>query len=162
MKLPLSAVLVLAVYVVAITAFGTWLGRRGRSVKDYFLGGRSVPWWAIAACIVATETSTLTFIGAPGTAYNGNWTFLQLVLGYVIGRLVVAWLFIPAYFRGRLLHVVRAAAAPLRGRRARDLGRHLPHVPDPRRRDTPACRRAGAVGRRRHRRVVVTSCWARP
>ena len=102
MKLPLSAVLVLAVYVVAITAFGTWLGRRGRSVKDYFLGGRSVPWWAIAACIVATETSTLTFIGAPGTAYNGNWTFLQLVIGYVIGRLVVAWLFIPAYFRGDL------------------------------------------------------------
>ena len=102
MKLPLSAVVVLAVYVVAITAFGTWLGRRGRSVKDYFLGGRSVPWWAIAACIVATETSTLTFIGAPGTAYNGNWTFLQLVVGYVIGRLVVAWLFIPAYFRGDL------------------------------------------------------------
>ena len=102
MKLPLSAVLVLAVYVVAITAFGTWLGRRGKSVKDYFLGGRSVPWWAIAACIVATETSTLTFIGAPGTAYNGDWTFLQLVAGYVIGRFVVAWLFIPAYFRGDL------------------------------------------------------------
>jgi solute:Na+ symporter, SSS family len=101
-KLPLSALLVLVVYVVAITAFGTWLGRRGRSVKDYFLGGRSVPWWAIAACIVATETSTLTFIGAPGTAYNGNWTFLQLVVGYVIGRLFVAWLFIPAYFRGDL------------------------------------------------------------
>ncbi len=102
MKLPLSAVLVLAVYVLAITAFGTWLGRRGRSVKDYFLGGRSVPWWAIAACIVATETSTLTFIGAPGTAYNGNWTFLQLVIGYVIGRLFVAAVFIPAYFRGDL------------------------------------------------------------
>lgn len=102
MKLSLSAVLVLATYVVAITAFGTWLGRRGRSVKDYFLGGRSVPWWAIAACIVATETSTLTFIGAPGTAYNGNWTFLQLVAGYVIGRLVVAAVFIPAYFRGDL------------------------------------------------------------
>jgi len=101
-KLPLSALLVLTLYVVAITAFGTWLGRRGRSVKDYFLGGRTVPWWAIAACIVATETSTLTFIGAPGTAYNGDWTFLQLVVGYVIGRLVVAWLFIPAYFRGDL------------------------------------------------------------
>jgi len=101
-KLPLSAVLVLAVYVLAITAFGTWLGRRGRSVKDYFLGGRSVPWWAIAACIVATETSTLTFIGAPGAAYTGNWTFLQLVMGYVIGRLFVAAVFIPAYFRGDL------------------------------------------------------------
>ena len=86
----------------AITAFGTWLGRRGRSVKDYFLGGRSVPWWALAACIVATETSTLTFIGAPGTAYNGNWTFLQLVIGYVIGRILIAAVFLPAYFRGEI------------------------------------------------------------
>ncbi len=102
MKLPLSALLVLLAYVVAITAFGTWLGRRGRGVRDYFLGGRSVPWWAIAACIVATETSTLTFIGAPGTAYNGDWTFLQLTLGYVVGRFVIAFIFIPAYFRGEI------------------------------------------------------------
>jgi SSS family transporter len=101
-KLPLSALLVLVGYVAAITAFGTWLGRRGRSVRDYFLGGRSVPWWAIAACIVATETSTLTFIGAPGTAYKGDWTFLQLTLGYVVGRLLIAALFIPAYFRGEI------------------------------------------------------------
>src|SRR5438132_1329467 len=76
MRLPLTAVAVLVAYVVAITAFGTWLGRRRRSVADYFLAGRTVPWWAIASCVVATETSTLTFIGAPGTAYNGNWTFL--------------------------------------------------------------------------------------
>jgi solute:Na+ symporter, SSS family len=102
LRLPLSAVLVLLAYVVAITAFGTWLGRRGRSVKDYFLGGRSVPWWAIAACIVATETSTLTFIGAPGTSYNGNWTFLQLVIGYVIGRILIAAIFLPAYFKGEI------------------------------------------------------------
>jgi SSS family transporter len=102
MKLPLSAVLVLIAYVVAITAFGTWLGRRGRSVQDYFLAGRSVPWWAIAACIVATETSTLTFIGAPGQAYLGNWTFLQLVIGYLIGRILIALVFLPAYFRGAI------------------------------------------------------------
>ena len=102
MNLPLSAVLVLLAYVAAITAFGTWLGRRSRSVRDYFLSGRSVPWWAIAACIVATETSTLTFIGAPGTAYNGNWTFLQLVFGYVLGRIIIAALFLPAYFRGEI------------------------------------------------------------
>jgi solute:Na+ symporter, SSS family len=102
MKLPLSALVVLVGYVVAITAFGTWLGRRGRSVRDYFLAARSVPWWAIATCIVATETSTLTFIGAPGTAYRGDWTFLQLVIGYVIGRLLIAVLFIPAYFRGEI------------------------------------------------------------
>jgi SSS family transporter len=101
-KLPLSALVVLVGYVVAITAFGTWLGRRGRSVRDYFLAARSVPWWAIATCIVATETSTLTFIGAPGTAYRGDWTFLQLVIGYVVGRLLIAALFIPAYFRGEI------------------------------------------------------------
>jgi len=101
-RLPLTAVAVLVAYVVAITAFGTWLGRRRRSVADYFLAGRSVPWWAIASCVVATETSTLTFIGAPGMAYNGNWTFLQLVFGYVIGRFVIAAAFLPAYFRGQI------------------------------------------------------------
>ena len=102
MKLPLSALVVLVAYVVSITAFGIWLGRRHRSVRDYFLAARSVPWWAIATCIVATETSTLTFIGAPGTAYRGDWTFLQLVIGYIIGRLLIAALFIPAYFRGEI------------------------------------------------------------
>jgi SSS family transporter len=71
-------------------------------VRDYVLAARSVPWWAIATCIVATETSTLTFIGAPGTAYRGDWTFLQLVIGYVVGRLLIAALFIPAYFRGEI------------------------------------------------------------
>jgi SSS family transporter len=100
MKLPASAVLVLLAYVVGITAFGSWLGRRGRTVKDYFLAGRSVPWWAVTACIVATETSTLTFIGVPGMAYLGNWTFLSLALGYVVGRFVIALVFVPAYFRG--------------------------------------------------------------
>lgn len=102
MSLTPAALAVLVGYVVAVTAFGTWLGRRRRSVRDYFLAGRSVPWWAIAACIVATETSTLTFIGVPGTAYLGNWTFLQLALGYIIGRVVIAALFLPAYFRGDL------------------------------------------------------------
>jgi SSS family transporter len=100
--MPLTAAAVLVAYVVAITAFGTWLGRKRRSVQDYFLAGRTVPWWAVAACVVATETSTLTFIGAPGTAYNGNWTFLQLAFGYVIGRFVIALVFLPAYFRGQI------------------------------------------------------------
>jgi SSS family transporter len=100
LKLAPLAALVLVAYVVAITAFGSWLGRRRRSVQDYFLAGRSVPWWAIAACIVATETSTLTFIGVPGLAYGENWTFLQLALGYVLGRILIAAVFLPAYFRG--------------------------------------------------------------
>ena len=93
----------LVAYVVFITAFGTWLGRRhSGGVRGYFLGGKTVPWWAIASCIVATETSTLTFIGTPGTAYNSNYTFLQLVFGYVLGRLFVSFFFLPAYFRGEI------------------------------------------------------------
>ena len=87
----------------AVTAFGTWLGRRGASASDYFLGGRAIPWWAITACIVATETSTITFISVPAAAYTGNMAFLQLPIGYVIGRLIVAAVFLPAYFRGDLM-----------------------------------------------------------
>jgi SSS family transporter len=101
-RLSLSAVLVLVGYVVAITAFGARLGHRRRSLQDYFLAGRAVPWWAIACCIVATETSTLTFIGVPGLAYGGDWTFLQLALGYLIGRVLIALLLLPAYFKGEL------------------------------------------------------------
>ena len=96
--------LVIAAYLVAITAFGSWFGRFQKTTRDYFLTGRSVPWWAICFTIVATETSTLTFIGVPAQAYGrpGNMTFLQLAIGYVIGRLLVSVLFIPAYFRGEL------------------------------------------------------------
>jgi SSS family transporter len=100
--LPPVAAGVLVLYVAAITAFGYWMGRGGRSTRDYFLAGRSVPWWAVAACVVATETSTLTFIGVPGMAYSGDWTFLQLAMGYVLGRIGVALLLLPAYFRGEL------------------------------------------------------------
>jgi len=102
LTLPLSAAAVLLLYVVAITGFGAWLGRHRRSVDDYFLAGRSVPWWAVAACIVATETSTLTFVGVPGMAYAGDWRFLQLAFGYVLGRFLIAAILLPAYFQGRL------------------------------------------------------------
>jgi SSS family transporter len=98
---PLALLVVLS-YVAAITAFGAWLGRRRRTVQGYFLAGRTVPWWAVAACIVATETSTLTFIGVPGLAYAGDWAFLQLAFGYVLGRLLIGVLLLPAYFRGHL------------------------------------------------------------
>jgi SSS family transporter len=94
--------LVIAGYLLAITAFGSWFARFQHSTRDYFLTGRSVPWWAICFTIVATETSTLSFIGVPAGAYAGNFTFLQLAIGYVIGRLLVSVLFIPAYFRGEL------------------------------------------------------------
>jgi SSS family transporter len=96
--------LVIAGYLVAITAFGSWFARFQKTTRDYFLTDRSVPWWAICFTIVATETSTLTFIGIPAQAYGvpGNMTFLQLALGYVIGRVLVSVLFLPAYFRGEL------------------------------------------------------------
>jgi SSS family solute:Na+ symporter len=93
---------VIGVYLLAITAFGSWFARYQKTTRDYFLTGRSIPWWAICFTIVATETSTLTFIGIPATAYTGNMTFLQLAMGYVIGRILVSVLFIPAYFRGDL------------------------------------------------------------
>jgi SSS family solute:Na+ symporter len=93
---------VIAVYLLAITAFGSWFARFQKTTRDYFLTDRSVPWWAICFTIVATETSTLSFIGVPAGAYAGNMTFLQLALGYIAGRLLVSVIFIPAYFRGEL------------------------------------------------------------
>ena len=94
---------VIGVYLVAITLFGSWFAKFQKTTKDYFLADRSLPWWAICFTIVATETSTLSFIGVPAQAYAGNMTFLQLALGYVIGRVLVSVLFIPAYFRGDLV-----------------------------------------------------------
>ncbi|HVH55903.1 MAG TPA: sodium:solute symporter [Vicinamibacterales bacterium] len=93
---------VIAVYLFGIIAFGSWFARFQKTTRDYFLTGRSVPWWAICFTIVATETSTLSFIGVPAGAYAGNMTFLQIALGYIVGRLLVSVLFIPAYFRGEL------------------------------------------------------------
>jgi SSS family transporter len=102
LNLSLSTALVLVLYVSGVTTFGSYLGRKRKSVDDYFLAERSVPWWAIAACIVATETSVLTFTSVPGFAYGSDWSFLQLVFGYVLGRFVIAVLLVPAYFRGKV------------------------------------------------------------
>src|SRR5258705_968640 len=95
--------LVIGGYLAAITAFGSYFARFQKTTRDYFLTGRSVPWWAICFTVVATETSTLTFISVPATAYAGDMTFLQLIFGYVIGRVLISLLFIPAYFRGDLV-----------------------------------------------------------
>lgn len=94
-------------YLIGVTAFGAWFGRKQETTEDYFVGDRNVPWWAIAASIVATETSTITFISVPGVAFSkgGNFQFLQLVAGYMLGRIVISLLFIPMYFRGELLTV---------------------------------------------------------
>ena len=90
--------------VIAYFALTLWLGERvGRgqtTVDDYFLAGRRMPWWSTCLSIVGTETSTLTFVGVPAIAYGGDLTFLQVAMGYVVGRVLVAWLLVPAYFAG--------------------------------------------------------------
>src|SRR3984957_314157 len=99
MRLAPLDIAVIAAYLAGITLFGIAFRRGQSSVRDYFLGGRTAPWWALALSIVATETSTLTIIRTPGMAFTGNLTFLQFVLGYLIGRLVIVLLFLPHYFR---------------------------------------------------------------
>ena len=93
---------VVVAYLAAITWFGARFRSSQRTLKDYFLGGKSAPWWAIALSIVSAETSTLTVIGTPPLAFQGNFAFLQLVLGYLLARIVIATLFLPAYFRGEM------------------------------------------------------------
>ncbi len=91
-------------YLIGITIFGIYFASGQKTTDDYFVGDRNVPWWAVAASIVATETSTITFISVPGIVFarNGNFQFLQLVFGYLLGRIVISLLFIPLYFKGEL------------------------------------------------------------
>src|SRR6185369_7597034 len=93
---------IIVVYLAGITWFGARFRHSQRSLKDYFLGGRRAPWWAISLSIVSAETSTLTIIGTPSLSFNGNFGFLQLVLGYLMARIVISTLFLPAYFRGEM------------------------------------------------------------
>jgi SSS family solute:Na+ symporter len=93
---------IIALYLVGITLFGLRFRKRHRSLRDYFLAGRDIPWWAIALSIVAAETSTLTIISIPGLAYDTNLTFLQVVMGYLVGRVVISVVLLPHYFRGDL------------------------------------------------------------
>jgi solute:Na+ symporter, SSS family len=93
---------IIALYLAGITAFGLRFRKKQRSLRDYFLAGRDIPWWAIALSIVAAETSTLTIISIPGLAYDSNFTFLQVVMGYVVGRIVIGFVLLPHYFRGDL------------------------------------------------------------
>ena len=95
-------VVVLVAYILGVTAFGTWLGRRQSGARDYFLAGHGIPWWAICLSVVATETSALTFISAPATSYTSDFWFLQLVFGYLVGRILVATVLLPRYFAGQL------------------------------------------------------------
>jgi len=94
--------LIIAVYLAGITLFGLRFRKRQRTMRDYFLADRNIPWWAISLSIVAAETSTLTIISIPGLAYDSNLTFLQLVMGYVVGRVIISFVLLPQYFRGEL------------------------------------------------------------
>jgi SSS family solute:Na+ symporter len=93
---------IVALYLAGITLFGLRFRKRQRSLRDYFLADRNIPWWAIALSIVAAETSTLTIISIPGLAYDSNLTFLQVVMGYVVGRVIISVVLLPHYFRGDL------------------------------------------------------------
>jgi solute:Na+ symporter, SSS family len=93
---------VIVIYLAGITWFGARFRRSQHTLKDYFLGGKTVPWWAIALSIVSAETSTLTVIGTPVLSFQGNFGFLQVVFGYLLARIVISTLFLPAYFRGEM------------------------------------------------------------
>jgi SSS family transporter len=95
--------LVIMVYLSAVVAFGIWAGRGQRTTRDYFLGSRNMPWWGVGFSIVATETSALTFIGVPAMAYGpDHLTFIQIILGYVIARIILAIVLVPHYFKGEI------------------------------------------------------------
>jgi len=94
---------VIAVYLAGVTLFGMRFRERASTFRGYFLAENTIPWWAISLSIVAAETSTLTIISVPGLAYERDFRFLQLVIGYLIGRVIISVLLIPHYFRGDLV-----------------------------------------------------------
>src|SRR6202142_2496907 len=100
MQISLTDFAILVLYLAGITLFGARFRRGQNNLRDYFLGGRTAPWWAIACSIVATETSTLTIISTPGIAFGGNLGFLQIVLGYLVARVILCLVLVPQYFQG--------------------------------------------------------------
>jgi SSS family transporter len=96
-------IVVIVAYLVGTTLLGIYVGRRQRDAKDYFVAGRSIPWWAVMFSVLASETSALTFISIPGLAYATNLGFLQLATGYLLGRIVVAYTLLPRYYEGELV-----------------------------------------------------------
>lgn len=123
MKLHPLDLIIIVVYMLGTLGVGWWFSRRQRNIRDYFLSGNDTPWWALMGSIVATETSTVTFISVPAFAFaanaggiGGNFTFLQIVIGYLIGRLVIVALFIPLYFKGELFTVYQVLDQRFGGR----------------------------------------------
>ena len=92
-------VVIIILYLIGVAAFGILKGGRQKTAKDYFLSEKAIPWWAVCFAVVATETSALTFISIPGIAYVSNLFFLQLAIGYIIGRILVSIFLLPKYIR---------------------------------------------------------------
>ncbi|WZP00986.1 sodium:solute symporter [Isosphaeraceae bacterium EP7] len=93
---------IIVAYIVGCTLLGSWLGSSAKGLKGYFLGESNIPAWAVMISIVATETSTATFLSVPSIAYKGDFRFLQLAIGYLFGRLVVSTVLLPMYFKGEI------------------------------------------------------------
>src|SRR5260370_34343757 len=91
---------VIVLYLLGIIGLGVWFGKDQHNTRDYFLGSKNIPWWGIGLSIVAAETSALTIIGVPAMAYGGNIALLQMILGYVIARIILAIVLVPHYFQG--------------------------------------------------------------
>ncbi|MEK6323749.1 MAG: sodium:solute symporter [Acidobacteriota bacterium] len=112
MQLHALDLIIIVAYLAGVLLLGWYFSRKQKDLRDYFLSDHDVPWWALSASIVATETSVVTFISVPAFAFaanargeGGNFTFMQLVAGYMLGRLIIIALFIPLYFRGELFTV---------------------------------------------------------
>ena len=90
---------IIFLFLIGLMGFGWWQSRLNKTTSDYFLGGKNIPWVVAMFSIVATETSVLTFISIPGIAYRGNWLFLQLAIGYILGRILVSLFLLPQYFK---------------------------------------------------------------
>lgn len=97
--------LVVALYFAGIALVGILAGRREKNTEDYFLAERKIPWWAVTCSILATEVSAVTFIGVPGESYRGNYVYLQFAFGSLLGRILIAFLFLPAFYRGRVISI---------------------------------------------------------
>lgn len=104
MLIHLADMIIVVVYMAAVTLLGVWIGRGNKGIADYQLGSRQIPWWGVLGSIIATETSTVTFLSVPGITWaeGGNFCFLQLAIGYVIGRILIAVFLLPMYFKGQL------------------------------------------------------------
>jgi SSS family transporter len=102
-ELAVVDVSIVVVYVLGTIGLGAWFSRRQHNLRTYFVGDHNVSWWLVLISIVATETSTVTFLSVPGLGFRGNFMFLQLTFGYIIGRILIAGFLIPQYLRGELM-----------------------------------------------------------